>query len=641
MNSYYSGTGKVYRLNRELGRGGEGTVWELSGEPLLVAKIYNESPDGVKAAKLRHMVAMKNVSLEAFAAWPADLLLDTGGELCGFVMRRLNQYVPLHVLYSPMDRKKLFPDKGYNFLAHVARNLATAFHKLHEAGLVVGDVNEGNILINESGLVAFIDCDSFQIRHDHGRYYCEVGVPRYTAPELLRLSSFEQVERTGNTDSFSMAVLIFQLLFLGRHPFAGRNASNEDIDEEKAIRQHLFAYSLRQPQPRLLPPKDAYDLRELPQSIVTLFHEAFETESRPMPHKWIAALEGLLGDMQSCSHSKLHFYPVAAKSCPWCRFREERGILFFLDDDLPQAHPGADLHSFVQGFWIDPVFLKTPASMMPPNTVDGIPPQTSLNSYRRRRNLMLLSLVLTFFVSVAWYWFAPFGILAFLVIRFGNLFPAIRKERQQREDEFAAARTALDNLHGQYPALEHEVTVFNKDLAKYQGMLERYRNLPREFRERKKLLEEDHYRQQLETYLSQFRIAHHLIPGLGPARKQQLADAGILTASDIGRLRSTKVSGIGPAYLQRLEDWRRSVSGGFVYVPDATALQQELIRLNKELTAQKLQMEPLIRNEHKSLSVRRGKADQGVRQYESMFIDLYTRYYQAEADLQALKRAFR
>src|SRR6185312_15826557 len=148
---------------RELGRGGEGTVYELSDHSGLVLKLYNEPLTADKAGKLRQMLAVNNPAIEAYAAWPVDLILNNDGHVCGFVMKKLTGYMPLHNSFSPMDRKKLFPDKGYNFLVHVARNLSTAFLKLHEAGLIVGDVNEGNILINASGLVAFIDCDSFQV----------------------------------------------------------------------------------------------------------------------------------------------------------------------------------------------------------------------------------------------------------------------------------------------------------------------------------------------------------------------------------------------------------------------------------------------------------------------------------------------
>src|SRR6185437_4759592 len=131
-----------------------------------------------------------------------------------------------------------------------------------------------NILISSSGLVAFIDCDSFQVKGSDKYFFCEVGVPRYTPPELLKERSFENITRTINTDGFSLAVLIFQLLFLGRHPFAGKNKLAADFDEETAIRKREFAYSLENKKKKLFPPTDSFSMSNLPDQVVGLFHRA-------------------------------------------------------------------------------------------------------------------------------------------------------------------------------------------------------------------------------------------------------------------------------------------------------------------------------------------------------------------------------
>ncbi|RZK29718.1 MAG: hypothetical protein EOO61_20265, partial [Hymenobacter sp.] len=177
----YSGIrGKSYSSGRELGRGGEGAVFEIKENTSLVIKVYSEALQKEKVEKLNYMVSMQDAELDKFAAWPVDVALNSSVQVCGFIMRKLEGFVPLHMLFSPMDRKKLFPDKGYNFLVHVARNLATAFHKIHQSSIIVGDVNEGNILVNASGMVALIDCDSFQIRQGNNYHFCEVGITRYT-----------------------------------------------------------------------------------------------------------------------------------------------------------------------------------------------------------------------------------------------------------------------------------------------------------------------------------------------------------------------------------------------------------------------------------------------------------------------------
>src|ERR1700679_91854 len=167
-----------YTPGRKIGQGGEGTVFEVQENFSLVVKIYNEALNADKTEKLLYMASIANDDLTKFAAWPLDVVRDHNMKVCGFTMKKLVGFVPMHSLFSPMERKKLFPDRGYNFLVHVARNLATAFHKIHELGIVIGDVNEANILVNTNGLISLIDCDSFQVKNGNRYHFCEVGIPR-------------------------------------------------------------------------------------------------------------------------------------------------------------------------------------------------------------------------------------------------------------------------------------------------------------------------------------------------------------------------------------------------------------------------------------------------------------------------------
>ena len=70
---------------------------------------------------------------------------------------------PLHELYGTTNRRRHFPDVGWHHLVLAARNTAAAFHTLHSANIVVGDVNQGNLLVDKQMCVRMIDCDSFQI----------------------------------------------------------------------------------------------------------------------------------------------------------------------------------------------------------------------------------------------------------------------------------------------------------------------------------------------------------------------------------------------------------------------------------------------------------------------------------------------
>src|SRR5207248_2951126 len=133
------------------------------------------------------------------------------------------------------------PSADWPFLIGAAHNVAYSFSVIHSAGHVIGDVNQGNVLVSAKAFVKLIDCDSFQIASNGRKFLCEVGVSHFTPPEL-QSKSFNGLVRTPNHDNFGLAVLCFHLLFMGRHPFAGRYLGTGDLPIEKAIKEYRFAF---------------------------------------------------------------------------------------------------------------------------------------------------------------------------------------------------------------------------------------------------------------------------------------------------------------------------------------------------------------------------------------------------------------
>src|SRR5215212_4328460 len=87
--------------------GGEGTVFEVQGRPVQVAKIYHPgmAPD---AAKLRSMIDGASERLTQLAAWPLGTLHEGSGAgpLAGFLMPRVSKALDLHELYGVESRRK-------------------------------------------------------------------------------------------------------------------------------------------------------------------------------------------------------------------------------------------------------------------------------------------------------------------------------------------------------------------------------------------------------------------------------------------------------------------------------------------------------------------------------------------------------
>ncbi|MCK7579638.1 MAG: hypothetical protein MZV65_30660 [Chromatiales bacterium] len=276
MTRLYSGAGHLVEPGKTLGRGGEGTVHEIAGRPGFVAKVYHQPVGPDKALKLEGMVRQAHPSLLEIAAWPVDVLrVRPDGPVQGFVMPRVNGYHEIHSLYGPSHRKRTFPHADWSFLVHAARNLASAFETIHARGNVIGDVNPGNVVVSAQALVKLIDCDSFQIDTGDRLFLCDVGVPQFTAPELQD-RSFHGLRRTPDHDAFGLALLCFHLLFMGRHPFAGRYRGKGDMPIECAIKENRFAFGRHAVGRLMEPPPHTLPLDALPQAIADLFERAFD-----------------------------------------------------------------------------------------------------------------------------------------------------------------------------------------------------------------------------------------------------------------------------------------------------------------------------------------------------------------------------
>ena len=328
MLTFYDSQRNAYELDDQIGRGGEGTVYACDDFEM-VAKIYHEPITEEKAEKLRWMAQNKNEHLLKVAAWVIDVLYDeTGGKVVGFLMPNVNAK-EIHELYSLKSRRVHFPQATWHFLLNTAANVSRAFYSLHKNSHVMGDVNHGNCVVLSDGTVKLIDCDSYSIKKGDSRYICDVGVATHVPPELQGVDLGE-VEREANHDNFGLAVIIFQLLFLGRHPFSGNYLGEEDKSLEDCIREYRFAYGENAEQRMVRQPPGTLSLTDISPRLAMLFKRAFlDKENRPIPREWIEALEDLANNLEGCSvHPGHQFYNKLAV-CPWCRIESQTGLMLF------------------------------------------------------------------------------------------------------------------------------------------------------------------------------------------------------------------------------------------------------------------------------------------------------------------------
>jgi DNA-binding helix-hairpin-helix protein with protein kinase domain len=328
--------GSSIQIGRELGKGGEGSVFEISSLSNQVAKLYHQPPDAKKQAKLSFMASTVDQQLLNYVAWPQDTLhASRSGPVIGFLMPKVVGRDPIHMVYSPAHRRQDRPKASWDFLLYVARNTAAAFAALHDHGHVLGDVNQGNVMVGGDSKVVLIDSDSFQVNARGSLHLCEVGVAHFTPPELQGLSSFQGFTRTANHDNFGLALLIFHLLFGGRHPYSGvplRDGVGDALEAD--IKGFRYAYARDAQSRGIAPPPRSIELSILPDALESMFHLAFTEKGasggRPTAKQWEVALDGLRGRLKKCSASLVHVYPDHLNKCPWCAL-EQKGDIYFVD----------------------------------------------------------------------------------------------------------------------------------------------------------------------------------------------------------------------------------------------------------------------------------------------------------------------
>ncbi|MDP0907687.1 DNA-binding protein, partial [Klebsiella pneumoniae] len=96
----------------------------------------------------------------------------------------------------------------------------------------------------DSLYIALLDCDGFSIQGEGERFPAGQFTPDYLAPEFQRIGQVPG-EQEEAQDRFSLAVIIFQLLNHGIHPFSGRSISAKVPDDLPGrIAAGCYAYGI-------------------------------------------------------------------------------------------------------------------------------------------------------------------------------------------------------------------------------------------------------------------------------------------------------------------------------------------------------------------------------------------------------------
>lgn len=265
-----------------LGQGGEAEVYDL-GDGRVVKwwkpvdhPDFDGMPEAQEAAKER--LAIGASKLRALPALPAGVVAPCGfalagkksAQVVGYVMPKVAG-VPLHSYGEPKWRRDNVVDGGDVVAALIA--LHDAIAGLHRAGIVIGDCNDLNVLV-DGRRVHLIDVDSYQF----GAFGCSMFSERFVDPRLCDAPALVPVRpHDRDSDWFAFAVMAFRTL-LGVGPWGGvHQPANPALRVAPTLRALRRLWVLAKD---IVYPRAARPVGVLPDELVEVFRAVFERDQR-------------------------------------------------------------------------------------------------------------------------------------------------------------------------------------------------------------------------------------------------------------------------------------------------------------------------------------------------------------------------
>jgi DNA-binding helix-hairpin-helix protein with protein kinase domain len=547
------------------------------------------------------MATTADKELLSYAAWPQETLHSTAnGPVVGFLMPKVSGRAPIHMLYSPAHRRQDFPQAAWDFLLFAARNTAAAFAAIHHHGHVLGDVNQGNVLVGTDSQVVLIDTDSFQINAHGTTHLCKVGVSHFTPPELQGVASFDRVPRTSNHDNFGLALLVFHLLFGGRHPYSGVPLQNDAGEAlEKDIQAYRYAYAPDGQRRGFNPPPKSIPISIVPDPIQAMFTVAFTENGakggRPTAQQWVTALDVLRSQLKRCASTPMHRYPGHLGRCPWCAL-EDHGVIYFLDVRVGVAPTGttgfvlARVWAAIEAVPPPPAvpiptlaaFAVKPAPLPP-----GITQEGTITFWR----VVIVGIAIWLLTVIPGAWFFVLGGAWWAWAAVGDLGGPERKaERTKRQTAKDAAQQVYDQIVGR---IRQEISpeAFAKKKQDLARLRDEYQQLPEREKAELANLHATAEARQKRQFLERHFIDGATISGVGPAKKAALRSFGIETAADVTWAKVFAVKGFGEVLTRAVVDWQKACERRFVFNPRIAVTDADKNAVRAQIATRKRTLE--------------------------------------------------
>ncbi len=320
---FNNGKTQAVKLNaKALNQGADGAIHaSLDGQYAI--KLYHDADkDAKRQDKLWQMIAQPPQSArqgEAGFTWPIALVADYKQRFLGFAMPLLDlsEHVQLEMLLSKRTRALHQLPDDIRFRIKVAVSLCQQIAALHQLGHAIIDLKPANLSVNKrSAQVCIVDCDGFAIKGPKGDFPAHQYTAGFIAPEAYRQQQPPQA-LDQEQDKFALAVILFQLLNHGLHPFQGVPKQGRDLptDNQNKIGQQLYPYGAKA-HADIAPSPWSLHL-DFPAELINSFSRSLTSTARLSALDWVKLLEGLTAKLKQCNKANSHQF--WGHVCPHCQ----------------------------------------------------------------------------------------------------------------------------------------------------------------------------------------------------------------------------------------------------------------------------------------------------------------------------------
>ena len=292
--------GEKFVLDKRLSGGAEGMVF-TTNNPKLVAKIYHKGViTPLRWAKLKKLSEL-GISSPEFCI-PQHLLFFQGAPV-GYTMPMGKGTTLSNVFDGPDAMIERYPYWTRIDVCDTLLSLISKYLYLHMHDVIAGDIQLKNALIYSSTCQYLIDMDSVQV----GNLPCPVGTEDFTDPRLWGRDFAGFVRRLKDED-YSIAMLVFSVLFYGLHPYATRNGA-ETLREE--ILNRNFPYTLDNSDTEHIP-LGGYDhiWEYLPERLRIMLYNTFREGKSYEAVEWKDAVQEYKNELEKFAYDDPEAYKL-------------------------------------------------------------------------------------------------------------------------------------------------------------------------------------------------------------------------------------------------------------------------------------------------------------------------------------------